>query len=149
MYELKMYKKKVPKKKSTVDFTQEAYDELQNFKKRMNMDASNSTIINEMLLIFLHLPENTKNLLIADCQEQIKKQKQLYASVSEQEEIEGIDREIERYNRLMAFLQPNRQQSMGWNIPSQITLPLISPDRNIGWGFFYQKTVFPWKNYRF
>lgn len=108
MYELKMYKKKVPKKKSTVDFTQEAYDELQNFKKRMNMDASNSTIINEMLLIFLHLPENTKNLLIADCQEQIKKQKQLYASVSEQEEIEGIDREIERYNRLMAFLQPNR-----------------------------------------
>lgn len=106
MYELKMYKKKVPKKKSTVDFTQEAYEELQDFKKRMNMDASNSTIINELILIFLRLPDNTKHILIADCQEQIKKLKQLYASVSEEEEIENIDRDIEKYKRIIAFLSP-------------------------------------------
>lgn len=108
MIKLEMYRKKEPRKKSTIDFTKEAYDQLQEFKKCMNTDASNSTIINEVLLIFLHLPDNTKNLLIADCQEQIKRQKQLYASVSEQEEIEKIDREIERYHRLMAFLLPQR-----------------------------------------
>ncbi len=106
MYRLEMYKKKEPRRKTTVDFTQEAFNELQNFKRRVNNDVSNSTIINELIMIFLNLPEEMKHSLAVECQKQIKRQKHLYATVTEQEDIEKIDREIERYQRLMAFLKP-------------------------------------------
>ena len=106
MYKLEMYKKKEPRKKSSVDFTIEAFNELQNFKKRIQSDASNSTIINELIMIFLDLPEEIKQSLTAECQQQIREQKQRYATVKKQEEIERIDKEIEKYHRLIAFLQP-------------------------------------------
>lgn len=107
MYKSNMYFKKVPKKKTSIDFTIEAYDELQNFKKRINTDASNSTIINVLIMIFLDLPDDLKHILAAECQKQIKRQKQLYATVTELEEIENIDREIEKYQRLITFLTLN------------------------------------------
>lgn len=108
MIKLEMYRKKEPRKKSTIDFTKEAYDQLQEFKKCMNTDASNSTIVNELILIFLNLPEDMKQFLVEECQQQLKKQKQRYAAVNEQNKIEQIDSEIEKYNRLMAFLLPQR-----------------------------------------
>ena len=74
MYKSNMYFKKVPKKKTSIDFTIEAYDELQNFKKRINTDASNSTIINVLIMIFLDLPDDLKHILAAECQKQIKRQ---------------------------------------------------------------------------
>lgn len=106
MYELKMYKKKVPKKKSTVDFTVDAIAELQKFKKRMQTDASNSTIINEMLILFLNMPDVIIETLDAECNRQISMLKKSYAAVTEPNEIERIDMEIETYQRLRAFLQP-------------------------------------------
>lgn len=108
MYKLEMHKKKEPRKKSSIDFTIEAFQQMQNFKKKMNLDASNSTIINELIMIFLDLPDALKELLFADCQRQIREQKQQYAAVTKQEEIEKIDEEIEKYNRLMAFLQQKK-----------------------------------------
>ena len=101
-----MYFKKVPKKKTSIDFTIEAYDELQNFKKRVQTDASNSTIINELIMIFLDLPDEIKQSLEAECSLQIRRHKKRYATVTEPDEIEQIDLEIERYQRLRAFLQP-------------------------------------------
>ena len=105
MYKSNMYFKKVPKKKTSIDFTIEAYDELQNFKKRMQTDASNSKIVNELIMIFLDLPDEIKQSLDAECNLQIRRHKKQYATVTELDEIEQIDHEIERYQRLKAFLQ--------------------------------------------
>ena len=106
MYRLEMYKKKEPKRKTSIDFTQEAYNELQEFRKRFNSDASNSTIVNDLIMIFLNLPEEMKHPLAIECQKQIKRQKHLYATVTEQEDTDEIDKELERLQRLMAFLKP-------------------------------------------
>ena len=105
MYKSNVYFKKVQKKKISIDFTIEAYDELQNFKKRMQTDASNSKIVNELIMIFLDLPEEIKQSLDAECNLQIRRHKKRYATVTELDEIEQIDHEIERYQRLKAFLQ--------------------------------------------
>lgn len=106
MHGTNIYKKKQPRRKSTVDFTQEAFTELQNFKKRMNTDASNSMIINELIMIFLALPEKLKSTIVKECQEAMKQQKQRYASVNKPEEIKKIDMEIAQYQRIIAFLHP-------------------------------------------
>lgn len=108
MAELNMYKKKVPKKKVSIDFTEEAYQELQDFKNKIATGASNSTIINELILLFLGMTDDMKKALTVECQQQLKGLKQRYAAVSEQEEMEKIDCEIEKYHRLMAFLLPNK-----------------------------------------
>lgn len=106
MYKSNMFKKKVPRKKTSVDFTLEAYDEIQNFKKRMQLDVSNSTIINEMSIIFLNLPDEILQVLDTECNLQILRHKKRYSTVTEIDEIKQIDLEIEKFQRLQAFLHP-------------------------------------------